>query len=144
MGGSPSEFRYPIEVDPRIAESNDPQVLPEGGRKSNWHESWNGWPGPRPHLHFAEPPAAQCGNCLEDFWVGQHAFKEFADFGYQTQGESRIFFAAFDFRGSMEPLGSEEQDKNLLFLQSPASKVESIEWELPGSTKAMYMTTSPV
>ena len=133
VGGSPSEFRYPIEVDPRVAERNDPQVLPAGGRKSNWHESWNGWPTPRPQLHFAEPPASQCSNCLEDWWVGEHTFKEWAAFGYQTQGDSRVYIAAVNFRGAIEPLGSEEQDVNLLFLQSPALKVESIEWEQQGS-----------
>jgi streptogramin lyase len=110
------EYQYPVGVDPEVLGS-DTQLATNGLKKSNWEFfTSNG-------ANFASKMSTESGEYLETYGIHEYKEGEWAYWGYQTQGVSKIY----EFNGETEAKNKEDRIESRIELQAVGGTTEEKE-----------------
>jgi streptogramin lyase len=107
---SSGEYKFPIEVDPEIEINDNQLVNTTGGKRSNWefHTTSEAKFG---HRAVNEGSGKEF---LETSGIGEYKENEYAFWGYQTKGKSKIF----EFKSETEGKNKGNKIEGFLELQA--------------------------
>jgi streptogramin lyase len=110
------EYQYPVGVDPEVLGS-DTQLATNGLKKSNWEFFTSN------AANFASKMSTESGEYLETYGIHEYKEGEWAYWGYQTQGVSKIY----EFNGETEAKNKEDRIESRVELQAPGGTTEEKE-----------------
>ncbi len=111
-----ADYQYPIYVDPEVL-GTDQQLATNGPKKSNWEFFTSNV------ANFASKMSAESGEYLETYGIHEYKEGEWAYWGYQTQGVSKIY----EFTGETEAKNKEDRIESRIELQAPGGATEEKE-----------------
>lgn len=132
-----AEYQYPIEVDPEV---NDHQLVINAGKHSNWefHTS-SGNESKFASKEVYESPEHEY---LETYGVAKYEPTEWAYWGYQTKGKSKIW----EFNAETEAKNSEDHIESFLELEDKGHEEnkEILSAEAKGTAEYARKAAEPI
>ncbi len=110
------DYQYPIDVDPEVLGS-ETQLAANGAKKSNWEFFTSN------ATNFGSKMSTEGGEYLETYGIHEYKEGEWAYWGYQTQGVSKIY----EFNGETEAKNKEDRIESRIELQAPGGTTEEKE-----------------
>ncbi len=104
-----NEYQYPIAVDPEVLLlGTDAQLATNGTKRSNWEFFTSS------ATNFASKMTSEAGGSLETHGIHEYKEGEWAYWGYQTQGVSKIY----EFEAETEAKNKEDRIESRMELQA--------------------------